>query len=83
MNIKTLIIILFCLLGIYCAFAYKNYLATGGYAELSNEYNGYRYPTDNNLTDSKSCDQVNIDSPDDPAPKEWLEGCKRYFEIHQ
>ncbi|WP_227592262.1 hypothetical protein [Acinetobacter sp. TTH0-4] len=50
----------------------------GGYKQGTEQYNGYRYAQDNSL---KSADQCNDDAEVN-ANKDFLEGCKTYFE-HQ
>ncbi|MFN0297762.1 hypothetical protein ACKVE0_09545 [Acinetobacter albensis] len=50
----------------------------GGFKEGTEQYNGYRYAQDNSL---KSADQCDDDAEVNPN-KEFLEGCKTYFE-HQ
>lgn len=72
------LLFLLCLFGV---FAYRNYLETGGYEENTSEYYGYRYFTDNNITDLKSCEEVNKEY-DEPASREWMIGCKKYLEMN-
>ena len=50
----------------------------GGFKEGTEQYNGYRYAKDNQL---KSADQCNDDAEIN-INKDFLEGCKTYFE-HQ
>lgn len=81
MTLKFLITLIVCALGSYSVYAYRNYQATGGYAVNSDEYNGYRYFTDNNA-ELKSCDDVNTEFGE-PASKGWMEGCNKYLETHK
>lgn len=50
----------------------------GGYKQGTEQYNGYRYAQDNSLKSADHCD----DDPEVNPNKEFLEGCKTYFE-HQ
>lgn len=81
MTLKIMVLLLLFLLCLFGIFAYRNYLETGGFDENTDKYNGYRYFTDNNITDLKSCEEVDKEY-DEPASIEWMIGCKKYLEIH-
>lgn len=63
--------------------SYKSYLETGGFETYSDAYYGYRFPTDNDFTKVEDCQKAITEFPnEDPPPKEWMDGCIKYFEIN-
>lgn len=82
MTLKLIVLLLSFLLCSFGIFAYRNYLETGGFEENTDEYDGYRYFTENNITDPKNCEQVDKEY-DEPASKEWMIGCKKFLEMNK
>lgn len=83
MTLKLLIIVLLGLAGAFALLSYQNYLNTGGFDKNSAQYDGYRYFTYNNITDlSKSCEEIEKEY-EESASKEWMEGCRKYLEMHR
>lgn len=84
MTLRGLIIILLGMSLAFTAYLYADYKRTGGYEENTNGYHGYSFPTTNNLKKVEDCNLAITDFPDDPPPaKEWMDGCKKYFEINK
>lgn len=82
MTLRGLIIILFGVSLAFTAYLYADYKRTGGFEENTSEYYGYRYFTDNNITDLKSCEEVDKEY-EEPSSKEWMIGCKKFLEMHK
>ncbi|ENX57097.1 MULTISPECIES: hypothetical protein [Acinetobacter] len=84
MSLKGL---LFVMLGMALAFAsyfYWDYKKTGGYQKNSDGYYGYFFPRDNGLNNPADCELANTENPKEPpVSAEWMQGCKKYFEINQ
>lgn len=83
MTPRFYLIILVCMVLLFVLYGYKSYRETGGYEINSDAYYGYRFPTDNNFTKVEDCQKAITEFPDeDPPPKEWMDGCIKYFEIN-
>lgn len=82
MTLRGLIIILLGMSLAFTAYLYADYKRTGGFKENTDEYNGYRYFTDNNITELKSCEEVDKEY-EEPASKEWMVGCKKFLEMRK
>ncbi|WP_407303349.1 hypothetical protein [Acinetobacter sp.] len=70
------------ILGISAFFTFQYFLQTeefSGFKEGTEQYNGYRYAQDNQLTSIGQCD----DEKDEPAMNfnpDFMQGCKQYFD---
>ena len=82
MTLKALIVFIVCIFSIFAVSAYRDYLKTGGFEEDTNQLFGYQYADINQLKSPKECDDLIEDDPEDPPPKEWIKGCKHYFEVN-
>lgn len=81
MTLRGLIIILLGMTLAFTAYLYSDYKRTGGFEENTDEYDGYRYFTDNNISEFTSCEEVDKEY-EEPASKEWMIGCKKYLEMN-
>ncbi|OEC92387.1 hypothetical protein [Acinetobacter sp. YK3] len=82
MTLKGVVISILAITLISVSYLYLDYRKTGGYQLNSDGYYGYSFPADNGLNKVEDCELANTEHPNEPpVSKEWMEGCKRYFEI--
>ncbi|WP_332605553.1 hypothetical protein [Acinetobacter sp. ESBL14] len=84
MSLRGWLLILSGLTLAFVGYLYWNYTQTGGYNKNSDGYYGYSFPMDNGLKNAADCELANTENPDEsPVSQEWMEGCRKYFEINQ
>lgn len=83
MSLKGVMVIILGITLSWMGYLYLNYRQTGGFPLSSDGYYGYSFPADNGLKKVEDCELANTEYPRDaPVSKEWMEGCRKYFEIH-
>lgn len=83
MTLQGLIIVLFAMSLAFVTYLYVDYKETGGYDRNSNAYYGYLYPSTNGFKKVEDCNRANTENPHvPPVTKEWMDGCKKYFEVN-
>ncbi|WP_038344325.1 hypothetical protein [Acinetobacter sp. A47] len=83
MSLKGVMVIILGITLSYMGYLYLDYRQTGGFPLSSDGYYGYSFPADNGLKKVEDCELANTEYPREASvSKEWMEGCKKYFEIH-
>lgn len=83
MGLKGVMVIILGITLSWMGYLYLDYRQTGGFPLSSDGYYGYSFPADNGLKKVEDCELANTEYPRDaPVSKEWMEGCRKYFEIH-
>ncbi|MBJ8417141.1 hypothetical protein [Acinetobacter courvalinii] len=83
MSLKGVMLVILGIILLCMGYLYLDYRQTGGYQRNSDGYYGYTFPADNGLKKVEDCKLANTEYPREaPVSKEWMEGCKKYFEIH-
>ncbi|MCH7313340.1 hypothetical protein [Acinetobacter sp. ANC 3882] len=83
MSLKGLFFIILGTTLAFVSYFYWDYKKTGGYPKNSDGYYGYSFPIDNGLNNPEDCELANTENPEQPpVSKEWMEGCRKYFDIN-
>ncbi|NIE95501.1 hypothetical protein F3J02_03210 [Acinetobacter sp. Tr-809] len=83
MNLKGLFLTLLGLVLALVGYLYWDYRQTGGYKKNSDGYYGYSFPIDNELNNVADCELANTENPNEASVSaEWMQGCRKYFEIN-
>ncbi|QHH97249.1 hypothetical protein [Acinetobacter dispersus] len=83
MSLKGLFFVMLGMTLAFVCYLYWDYKKTGGYQENSDGYYGYSFPRDNRLSNPADCELANTENPEEPpVSEEWMQGCKKYFELN-